>query len=105
MKMTIPPRFKGDKRIERSFTTMNAVRCLRAKLAAYKGSGAPPGRPARTVSLRVAVPSHTPLLVEATKQFRTILRESSPRLPSPGYRLLSGIDGDTVHDMETGIDN
>jgi [acyl-carrier-protein] S-malonyltransferase len=58
----------------------------------------------RTVSLRVAVPSHTPLLVEATEQFRAILRESSPRLPSTGYRLLSGIDGDTIHDMETGID-
>jgi [acyl-carrier-protein] S-malonyltransferase len=58
----------------------------------------------RTVSLRVAVPSHTPLLVEATEQFRAILRESSPRLPSAGYRLLSGIDGDTIHDMETGID-
>jgi [acyl-carrier-protein] S-malonyltransferase len=58
----------------------------------------------RTVRLRVAVPSHTPLLVEATEQFRAILRESSPRLPSAGYRLLSGIDGDTIHDMETGID-
>ena len=58
----------------------------------------------RTVSLRVAVPSHTPLLVGATEQFRAILRESSPRLPSAGYRLLSGIDGDTIHDMETGID-
>ena len=58
----------------------------------------------RAVSLRVAVPSHTPLLVEATEQFRAILRKTSPRLPSAGYRLLSGIDGDTIHDMETGID-
>jgi [acyl-carrier-protein] S-malonyltransferase len=58
----------------------------------------------RIVSLRVAVPSHTPLLVEATEQFREILRESSPRLPRAEYRLLSGIDGDTVHDLETGID-
>jgi [acyl-carrier-protein] S-malonyltransferase len=32
------------------------------------------------------------------------LREASPRLPSAGYRLLSGIDGDTIYDMETGID-
>jgi [acyl-carrier-protein] S-malonyltransferase len=58
----------------------------------------------RTVSLRVAVPSHTPLLVEATAQFRAVLREASPRLPSASYRLLSGIDGETIYDIETGID-
>jgi [acyl-carrier-protein] S-malonyltransferase len=58
----------------------------------------------RTVRLRVAVPSHTPLLSKATEEFRTALRESSPQLPSAGYRLLSGIDGDTIRDMETGID-
>jgi [acyl-carrier-protein] S-malonyltransferase len=57
-----------------------------------------------TVSLKVALPSHTPLLGEATEQFRAVLREASPRLPSAGYRLLSGIDGDTIYDMETGID-
>jgi [acyl-carrier-protein] S-malonyltransferase len=53
----------------------------------------------RTVTLPVAVPSHTPLLSQATEQFRAVLR-----LPSAGYRLLSGIDGDTIYDMETGID-
>jgi [acyl-carrier-protein] S-malonyltransferase len=58
----------------------------------------------RTVRLRVAVPSHTPLLSEATEEFRTVLCESSPQLPSVGYRLLSGIDGDSIRDMETGID-
>ena len=58
----------------------------------------------RIVSLRVAVPSHTPLLSEATEQFRAVLREASPRLPRPGYRLLSGIDGETIYDMESGID-
>jgi [acyl-carrier-protein] S-malonyltransferase len=58
----------------------------------------------RTVSLPVAVPSHTPLLSKATEQFRAVLREASPRLPRAGYRLLSGIDGDTIHDVETGID-
>jgi [acyl-carrier-protein] S-malonyltransferase len=50
------------------------------------------------------VPSHTPLLSKATEQFHTVLREASPRLPRAGYRLLSGIDGDTIHDIETGID-
>jgi [acyl-carrier-protein] S-malonyltransferase len=58
----------------------------------------------RTVRLPVAVPSHTPLLSEATEQFRAVLREASPRLARAGYRLLSGIDGDTIHDIETGID-
>jgi [acyl-carrier-protein] S-malonyltransferase len=58
----------------------------------------------RTISLKVALPSHTPLLGEATEQFRIVLREASPRLPRAGDRLLSGIDGDTIHDIETGID-
>jgi [acyl-carrier-protein] S-malonyltransferase len=57
-----------------------------------------------TVSLKVALPSHTPLLGKATERFRATLREASPRLPRAGYRLLSGIDGDTVQDMEAGVD-
>jgi [acyl-carrier-protein] S-malonyltransferase len=52
------------------------------------------------VSLPVAVPSHTPLLREATEQFRAVLDEASPRLPPAWYRLLSGIDGDTIRDIE-----
>lgn len=59
----------------------------------------------RTVSIPVAVPSHTHVLHTATEQFRTILREEPPRLPRPGYRLLSGIDGNTIYDLEVGIDN
>lgn len=58
----------------------------------------------RIVRLRVAVPSHTPFLREATREFRAVLREASPRLPPAGYRLLSGIDGDAVLDMKTGIE-
>jgi [acyl-carrier-protein] S-malonyltransferase len=58
----------------------------------------------RTVSLPVAVPSHTPLLRDAAEQFRAVLLEASPQLPRAGYRLLSGIDGDTIHETETGID-
>jgi [acyl-carrier-protein] S-malonyltransferase len=58
----------------------------------------------RTVILPVAVPSHTPLLREATDRFRPVLREASPRLPPGGYRLLSGIDGDTIYDIDSGID-
>ena len=56
------------------------------------------------VILPVAVPSHTPLLAAATEQFRAILRDASAQRPGAGYRLLSGIDGDTVYDIQTGID-
>jgi [acyl-carrier-protein] S-malonyltransferase len=58
----------------------------------------------RTVNLPVAVPSHTPLLREATEGFRSMLREASPRLPPARYRLLSGIDGDAIYDIDSGID-
>jgi [acyl-carrier-protein] S-malonyltransferase len=58
----------------------------------------------RTLMLPVTVPSHTPLLSKATEQFGAILREASPRLSRARYRLLSGIDGETVFDIETGID-
>ena len=70
--------------------------------AAYKEAAARGAR--RTVRLPVTVPSHTPLLREATEQFRAVLRASSPRLPHAKYRLLRGIDGDTIHDIEPGID-
>jgi [acyl-carrier-protein] S-malonyltransferase len=56
------------------------------------------------VSLKVALPSHTAFLAAATEQFRAVLREASPRLPRAGYRLLSGIDGDTVQDIKAGTD-
>jgi [acyl-carrier-protein] S-malonyltransferase len=56
------------------------------------------------VTLPVAVPSHTPLLREAAEQFRAVLCGASPRLPGAGHRLLSGIYGGTIYDMETGID-
>jgi [acyl-carrier-protein] S-malonyltransferase len=58
----------------------------------------------RTLNLRVAVPSHTPLLRDATELFHAVVRGMSPRLPPADYRLLSGIDGATIYDIETGID-
>jgi [acyl-carrier-protein] S-malonyltransferase len=59
----------------------------------------------RTTMLPVAVPSHTPLLAEASHSFRQALGKA--RLPAevpPGVRLLSGIDGDTVFDVVAGAD-
>lgn len=58
----------------------------------------------RIVNLPVAVPSHTPFLSQATEKFRAALRAAGPRLPDAGYRLLSGIDGDTIYDVDSGID-
>jgi [acyl-carrier-protein] S-malonyltransferase len=56
------------------------------------------------VKLTVAVPSHTTLLAGAVKVFETSLRDAAPRLPPAMFRLLSGIDGETVVDVETGVD-
>jgi [acyl-carrier-protein] S-malonyltransferase len=82
-----------------SFTVGGARTALRAACEEAAACGAK-----RTVTLPVTVPSHTPLLSKATEQFRVPLREASPRLPRAGYRLLSGIDGETVLDIEAGID-
>jgi len=82
-----------------SFTVGGPRAALRAACEEAAARGAK-----RTVTLPVTVPSHTPLLSKATEQFRVTLREASPRLPRAGYRLLSGIDGETVLDIETGID-
>jgi [acyl-carrier-protein] S-malonyltransferase len=82
-----------------SFTVGGPRTALRAACEEAAARGAK-----RTVTLPVTVPSHTPLLSKATEQFRVALREASPRLPRAGYRLLSGIDGETVLDIETGTD-
>jgi [acyl-carrier-protein] S-malonyltransferase len=58
-----------------------------------------------TTMLPVAVPSHTPLLAEASEEFRQAL--SNAHLPGqvlPDVRLLSGIDGDTVFNVQSGAD-
>jgi [acyl-carrier-protein] S-malonyltransferase len=69
----------------------------RAKRRPHAGRGTPSAS-------RSPFRPHTPFLAAATEQFRTVLREASLRLPRAGYRLLSGIDGDTIHDIEAGID-
>jgi [acyl-carrier-protein] S-malonyltransferase len=58
----------------------------------------------RAIRIRVAVPSHTKLLAKAVSPFDVVLREATPREPPAKYRLLSGIDGDTVRDVDTGRD-
>jgi [acyl-carrier-protein] S-malonyltransferase len=59
----------------------------------------------RTTMLPVAVPSHTPLLAEASEEFRqTIFNAHLPEQVPPDIRLLSGIDGDTVFNVQSGAD-
>jgi [acyl-carrier-protein] S-malonyltransferase len=58
-----------------------------------------------TTMLPVAVPSHTPLLAEASEAFRRALFKAHlPEQVPPDVRLLSGIDGDTVFDVRTGAE-
>jgi [acyl-carrier-protein] S-malonyltransferase len=58
----------------------------------------------RAVRIRVTVPSHTKLMAAAVEPFSKALLDVAPRLPHGRYRLLSGIDGDTVRDMQTGCE-
>ncbi len=59
----------------------------------------------RTTMLAVAVPSHTPLLADASDRFRQALTKArvAAEMP-PGVRLLSGIDGAAVFDVRAGAD-
>jgi [acyl-carrier-protein] S-malonyltransferase len=36
--------------------------------------------------------------------FEASLREAAPRLPPAMFRLLSGVDGETVENIETGVE-
>ena len=56
------------------------------------------------VKLTVAVPSHTKRMAGAVGVFEAQLRDAAPRLPPTMFRLLSGIDGETVQNVETGVE-
>ena len=68
----------------------------RASLAAAADDAAANG--ARTVPLPVCVPAHTPLLTAAAQGFEDLLH--SVELRAPQLRLLAGIDGRLVGDVE-----
>jgi [acyl-carrier-protein] S-malonyltransferase len=59
----------------------------------------------RTTMLPVAVSAHTPLLADASDRFRHELTKAhlAAEMPS-GVRLLSGIDGATLFDVQAGAD-
>jgi [acyl-carrier-protein] S-malonyltransferase len=59
----------------------------------------------RTTMLPVAVPSHTPLLAEASNEFRQALAKAHLQAGVPSdVRLLSGIDGGTVFEVHMGAE-
>lgn len=58
----------------------------------------------RAKLLPVAVPSHTPVLKAATDAFAEVLGRAKPKGPGRGYRVLAGVDGDTLWSAEEGID-
>lgn len=68
----------------------------RASLAAAADEAAANG--ARAVPLPVCVPAHTPLLTAAAQGFEDLLH--SVELCAPQLRLLAGIDGRLVGDVE-----
>lgn len=58
----------------------------------------------RVVDVPVEVASHTRRLAGASVEFREILRHIPVRPPTADTRLLSGIDGAAVINVETGLD-
>jgi [acyl-carrier-protein] S-malonyltransferase len=58
----------------------------------------------RVVDVPVGVASHTRRLAGASVEFREILRHIPVRPPTADTRLLSGIDGAAVINVETGLD-
>lgn len=58
----------------------------------------------RIVELPVEVASHTSRLAVASERFRENLHLKSPKLPAPGVRILSGVDGAPVVSVEAGLD-
>ncbi len=60
---------------------------------------------ARAVRLDVRVPSHTPLLSEASAELRPVLEDCGAARPAgKAPRLLSGLDGATVFGAGKGLD-
>lgn len=56
----------------------------------------------KVTPLPVSVPSHTPLLHDAADQFLAVLRRQK-QVRAPDARLLSGIDGAPVFDVQDGL--
>lgn len=81
---------------EDSFVVGGALASLQAVCRDAAARGA-----TRAVLLPVPVPSHTPFLADAVVPFAAALRAALPRSPGFGIRLLSGLDGNAVQDIES----
>ena len=58
----------------------------------------------RAVVLSVRTPSHTPLLRDASRRFEEALAAEHPRRPPAGApRLISGLDGAAVFEVQAGL--
>jgi len=82
-----------------SFVIGGRVDALDASCQKALASGAK-----RAVRIRVTVPSHTKLMAAAVEPFAKELREMAPRSPRGSYRLLSGIDGAIIWNLEAGCE-
>lgn len=58
----------------------------------------------KAIILHVSVPSHTPLLAAASQPFLKECLDSRPTLPREGWRVLSGIDGDSIRSVQQGCE-
>ena len=54
--------------------------------------------------LHVSVPSHTALLAAASPLFLKECLKTKPNMPREGWRVLSGIDGDSIQGVQQGCD-
>ena len=59
----------------------------------------------KAVILHVSVPSHTPLLAAASPPFLKECLDSRPNMPREDWRVLSGIDGDSIGSVQGGCEN
>jgi [acyl-carrier-protein] S-malonyltransferase len=81
------------------FVVGGALEKLRALCAGALSLGA-----AKAAALKVAVASHTPRLAAASARFRTALAAQEIRPPTPGVRLIGGVDVQAVVNFEIGLD-
>ncbi len=82
-----------------SFVVGGHLGSLRELCEEAKRNGA-----SKAIILPVSVPSHTPLLAAASPPFLKECLDSTPNMPREGWRVLSGIDGDSIQSVQQGCE-